>query len=289
MGSLALAAAGAVGGLGAGITEVGQQEQKKQMMQKESDLATARQETIARLQDKFQKENIQNEQQFSMKGAAAGRVFQEQQQTQKLTSEETRAKQHETEATGRANILANARRDVAGTNAAARTASAKQVPEFTHKTLNTQGSIDPVSHLPVPGRSYDVLNHKSGQGFVAVGDMYLPYEANATQFPDPKSIARAPADKLSLLADHPEKTMDFFQKYGYIPRNAIVAMQQQNKPNDPSLPKFLPPGTTAGAETPIGGPAEDQEDENAAEGASDPYGTQGLHPTTSPEDTQPAQ
>lgn len=262
MGTLAYAVGGGMTGLGHGLEEAGKQAHDEQMLEKQSSLAQDREEAIARLKDKFEKENIQGQQAFQRSGAQAAREFETGKQKTEIESKEKIAGAHETAATGREHEASQAKISVAGIRAAG---SRKTIPEFTHKSLTEQGSIGPPGPdgkpTILPGRSYDLLNHKSGQSFVSVGDMYLPYNAADTQFPDPKSVARAPADKLQLLAQNPDKMMDFFQKYHYIPRNAISAMQQQkDQSQTQGLPGFIPRGTTAGPETGIGGSQESVDD-----------------------------
>jgi hypothetical protein len=280
MGSLGYLMGGALAGLGKGMETVGAQAEKEQLVQKESDLATARDETHERLRNKLENERIANEQQFrhtetetaATRAATAAGVRQ--------TFEAGEHEKHEAAATGRTKITAGGHVRSAEINAAGHR---KPIPEFTSRTLNEQGSIGKDEHgnaIILPGRSYDLMKHRSGQGFVAVGDMYLPYDASQTQFPETKSIGRAPAPAIQALRARPEKMMDFFQKYHYIPRDAVSALQQQkDQQRDASLPSFIPKGTTAGPETGLGGaqesPGDDAAEANADDGGYANYGDAG--------------
>lgn len=267
MGSLAYAVGGGLAGLGEGLAKVGEQGFKEQNIKTENENAMARDTAHERLRDQFQKEDIANQQAFQTKSAetaatraatAAGvtREFESGEKTKERESKEGIAARHETGATAREQDASNKKLQAAEARAAG---ARKPVAEFTHKTLTKAGGMTQGpdgKYVQTNGASYDLLNHRSGQGFVAVGDMYLPYSASDAQFPDPGKVGRAPADKLALLAQHPEKMMDFFQKYGYIPRTAVSALQQQkDQQQDKSLPTWAK-GSTAGPETPLGAQAE---------------------------------
>lgn len=266
MGSIGYLMGGAMAGLGQGLEKVGAESEKEQQIQKEQDWRAAMDATHIRLQAAEEAKRQQSQQQFqhTETETAAGRnVAAAGAQRQFLTEQEAAkeaAAQKRVETTGKYRVQARL------VGAPPR----KPIPEFTHKTLTEQGSMgkDPTTGKPVilPGRSYDLLNHRSGQGFVAVGDMYLPYDASQTQFPASGSIGRAPAAAAQNVIAHPETMMDFFRAYHYIPRDAVTALQQQkDQQSDAGLPKFVPKGTTAGPETGLGGNAsgnqQDAEDE----------------------------
>ena len=303
MGSIALAAAGAIGGLGQGITAAGQLEEKKQLMQKENDMALARQETIARLQDRFQKENIQNEQQFQLKGAAASRGFETQKQATEIASKEGIAARHETEATKRTNITAASRVEARKVGAPA----AKEQKTWTPGHYQIGGGIDPVTKLPTASTTIPVMQHKDGRVFVQAGDKFMLYDATkGSQLPDVKSVRNADPKAVQDLSNDPEGTVpdgsetkaDAFQRaYGYLPASYFSAAQraEQQHSGGPAGPlgKNAPPGSTFHPGQPFGGgnaSGNTQDIEDDAEDArSDPnsYANTGDE-GPQPEDTMPA-
>jgi hypothetical protein len=283
MGSLAYAVGGGLAGAGKGLADVGEQGFKEQLLQKQNDLATAREEAMVRLRDKFEKENIENQQQFQTRAATAVAAKQEAIEKAKITSSEKEHTEHETHADTRADILAKSRVTAAGMHAAA---SRKPVPEFTYRTLTEQGSVDPKTGQLIPGRSYVQMAHKSGLQLVQVGGgvdpktgvpnggILLEHGANDTEFPNAAKVARAPAAAVTRLMTHPEEGMEFFGAYHYLPTEWMpkYQAQQQQQQQGPGLPKFAAPGTTAGASQSLGGETtagEDAEDNNAAEAGYD--------------------
>jgi hypothetical protein len=303
MGSLALAAWGAVGGAGKGIEAAGELEEKKQLMQKESDIAQARQETIARLQDKFEKENIANQQQFQLKGAAASRGFETQKQATEIASKEGIAARHETEATKRTNITAASRVEARKVGAPA----AKEQKTWTPGHYQIGGGIDPVTKMPTPQTTIPVMEHKDGRVFVQAGDKFMLYDATkGSQLPDVKSVRNADPKAVQDLTNDPEGTVpdgsetkaDAFQRaYGYLPSSYFSAaqraeQQQHGGPVGP-LGKNAPPGSKFVPGQPFGGgnasgntqdiedDAEDARNDNESYAQTGDEGPQ-------PEDTMPA-
>lgn len=305
MGSLALAAYGGVAGAGAGITEAGKVAEQKNMMQTQSDISQAREETITRLRDKFEKENIANQQQFQMKGAQAGRAFEEQKQATEIASKEKIAGEHETQSTGRAQISAHARIEARRVGAPAQ----KEQKTWTPGHYQIGGGIDPVTKMPTPQTTIPVMQHKDGRIFVQAGDKFLPYDATkGSQLPDVKGVRNADPKAVQDLTNDPNGTVpdgsetkaDAFQRaYGYLPSSYFSAAQRaegntQGAPGGP-LGKNAPPNSKFVPGTPFGGGGnasgntQDVADDAEDERGDDPYGTQGNTPSSSPEDTMPAQ
>lgn len=299
MGSLAYAAGGGLAGLGQGMAQVGREAHEEQMLQKQNDLATAREETMTRLRDSLEKENIQNQQAFQSKAAGATHQFELGKEQQRQEFETGKAKTHEEAATGRAEILAGARKYAADRSVDRAAAGKKPAAEWTRSNLSEQGSIGtgPDGKAAIlPGRSYSLLRHNpTGQGFVEVGDKLLPYDASATQFPDSKSVRNAPAADIADLMQHPERGMAFFRAYKYLPRDWMSKNAEMKQQGEGNLPKFVGKGATVTASNNFGGGGEpeptdheDAADEQTAEGPQDPYGQDGA-PTSQPSDNQPAQ
>jgi hypothetical protein len=313
MGSLALAAYGAGAGLGQGMTEVGQLEQKKQLMAKENELATNREATIARLRDSFEKENISNQQQFALKGAAAGREFElgqtkqkqefeSSQQKAKLASSEGVAARHEAGATARTERTAASRENVAKTRAAG---TQKETPTWSSGHYQVAGPTPESPPTTIPLRI-----HRDGRVFVQSGDKFMLYDASqGGQLPDVKGVRTAPTAATQDLVNNPmgtnkttgETNADAFQRaYGYLPSQYFSAIDRAQHPTGaPAGPlgKNAPPNSTWVQTS--GGPASnaqdaaddakaDAEDHDTEQEEADPYGRNGP-PTSSPEDTQPAQ
>jgi hypothetical protein len=303
MGSLALAAYGAVGGAGQGLTEAGKVEEEKQMEQTKSDIAQKREETIARLRDQFEKENIANQQQFQMKSAQAGRGFEEQKQKEEIGSKEKIAGAHETQATERAHISANARVEARRVG----TPAPKEQKTWTPGHYQIGGGIDPVTKMPTPQTTIPVMQHKDGRIFVQAGDKFLPYDATkGSQLPDVKGVRNADPKAVQDLTNDPNGTVpdgsetkaDAFQRaYGYLPASYFSAAQRAESaptggPGGP-LGKNAPPNSRFVPGTPFGGGnasgnAQDAQDDAEDNAGDDPYGREGP-PTSSPDDTAPAQ
>ena len=274
MGSLAMAAYGAIGGAGQGLQTVGKAEMSTQLEQKRNDMEQQRQEALERLRAA----NQATEQQT---GIAAQQAAQE--RSEKFTKEQTEAgyvhaggaaaatRAFETQQEASKEAAAQKRTETAGQyRVAARQAGnapKKETPEFTQRTLTEQGGEDPTTHQLVPGRSYTQLVHKSGLSLVQVngsvdpktgqpsGGLLLPHGANDTSFPDPKSVARPPVKATQNLMQHPESWQDYYQAYHQLPADWLPAYQAHQSQAAPQqgLPAFARPGTTVSASTPVGG------------------------------------
>jgi hypothetical protein len=311
VGSLAMAAYGAVGGIGQGLQTVGKAEMATQMEQKKSDVEQQRQEAFERLraaeEEKLQGTNISAQQAAQERSekftkeqteagyvhaggaAAATRAFEAEQKTADRAAAQKRA-----ETTGQYRVAARQ----AGAPAP------KQVPEFSYRTLTEQPSLDGKT----PGRSYVQITHRSGLQMVQVnggvdpktgqvdGGLLLPHGANDTSFPDPKSVARPPVNATQYLMDHPESWGDYYSKYHQLPADWLPkyqASKQNPQPQQQGLPAFARPGTTAGPSTPLGGNARSadeqdaQDDEEDAQNERDYANTGDAGPQAT--DTAPAQ
>ena len=274
MGSLAMAAYGAIGGAGQGLQTVGKAEMSTQLEQKRNDMEQQRQEALERLRAA----NQATEQQT---GIAAQQAAQE--RSEKFTKEQTEAgyvhaggaaaatRAFETQQEASKEAAAQKRTETAGQyRVAARQAGnapKKETPEFTQRTLTEQGGIDPVTHQPTAGRSYTQLVHKSGLSLVQVngsvdpktgqpsGGLLLPHGANDTSFPDPKNVYRPPVKATQNLMQHPESWQDYYQAYHQLPADWLPAYQAHQSQPAPQqgLPAFARPGTTGSAFTPVGG------------------------------------
>ncbi len=224
-----IATAGAVNGLGQGITETGQQEQKKDLATHMNELETARGEALERLHQsgqeelqgkgqEFEKEQTQTKLTAASKAAGATREFEHQENVAKEA-----AAQKRTETTGAARIGA------AKVTAESRV-SAKGPPTIWQpQKLNTSG-FDAQSHLPTTNQTMVNFNKVTGRSYMQVGDKYVPFDATKNAPVRPiASIARAKAedlqdilkDPLGTIPDGPNAGMqkiDAFEEHnGYIP------------------------------------------------------------------------
>lgn len=238
-----LAAAGAVGGLGQGLTQVGQQQQKVNLEEHLNDLQTKREETITRLQQQGQsqlEEQRAGHEEARTEKEIAGHSAVAHFERESVESEAAKGRQFSGEqgAAHRASQeKIGAAHDAARVAAAqAHTPAPKTVKEWTPRTMNLQGSFDPVSHAMIPGRSMNVMVHRDGSAWVQVGDKLLPYDASK---PDglsgpPESLARAPAPAVQALLNNPLGTVpgtntpmkdSFVGRYGYLPQSYLTTSQ----------------------------------------------------------------
>jgi len=245
-----LAAAGAVGGAGKGLADVGAAQQKMNLESKMSELTQKREEAITRLQGQQQsgleeqragheKERVGEE--IAGRSAVAHyetgekeseaekqRTFAGGENKAKLASEERRT--HET-ATSR----------VAAAKLHATASQKPPPPDWKDRTITYGGSIDPVSHLPVGQKQMGVKIHvPTGKMFVPLGDKLMPYDGskdNGLMF-DPKSIKRAPAQYTQDLLNDPNgftpsgnsKREVFLNKFHYLPGDYLQKAQQYGTP-----------------------------------------------------------
>jgi hypothetical protein len=291
MGSMGYLLGGALAGAGQGLQKVGEQAEKEQLVQKESDLATKREETIARLKDQFEKQNIQNQQEFQLRGAAAGREFEMGKEEREHTFQhgENVSKQ-ETELQGR-RISGDARVDAAAIGAYSR--SSKSTPDknnvWTSKAINAgpamkdDGTGKMVPDYAAPPRTVLGLV-KGGRAYNPQGDRLYAWDNDKMQnLRDPKSTNRAvaPGEVEDLLRDPLGKVPDgknaglqksdvFEAAHGYLPTSftdaALRAQSAQGGGNSstssgyklPSGRQFNPP--PGGVAPAAGAPGADNTD-----------------------------
>ena len=269
MGGNFLAAAGAVGGLGQGLEQVGQQGMKEQMAQKINDLQQKREEAIERLRGSEQEKLQGNQQQFEAgqtekkigaASAAAGatRTFEHEENTAKLTSAERRT-----------NRMASAKEYSARIGAESRTNAGNQ-KDFTWKvhTVQSPGVDKNGNPNPLLSKTTQVVESPSGASYIQAGDKLIKFDAT-TNAPsrDPASIARIPKEKImpvqaDLLNDPlgvvkagpnagMTKAEAFEQQFGYIPTQWMSRAQEAHKQGGSQSSKLSLP---AGMVTAVGGP-----------------------------------
>lgn len=276
-----LAAAGAVKGVGEGITEAGQQQAKTDLETKMNDLAQKREEAITRLQGsqeaarqqtgiEAQNKNVQQEIAGRAGVAAAGRAAAETQLGEKLKSEEKRT---ERTATSRENVA----------RIRATTAGAGKTPpkEWTPRSVTLQGSLgkdETGKTVMVPGRQMSIMAHRDGSQWVQVGDKLLPYDASKPEgytIPgggtDLAGLRRAPAQEIQKLLQNPLGTTpsgmpvkdSFVQRNGYLPSSYMQVAQAARD-------KAAPAGGGGGTGAPAPEPAEQETDEPDSSATTQP-------------------
>lgn len=237
-----LAAAGAVGGVGKGLAEVGEAQTKENLATKMNGLQQAREEAITRLQ---------GQQQSGLEEQRAGhekeRVGEEIAGRSAVAHYEVGEKEAEAEKGRTQATSENAKKqasqekiahghDVARVSAVqARVPAGKNPPkEWTPRTLNLQGTV--INGQIVPGRGVNVMTHRDGSSWVQVGDKLLPYDGSASDGlgVKPESLARAPAGAIQALVTNPLGSTpsgmplkdSFANRYHYLPLQYMNAAQQ---------------------------------------------------------------
>lgn len=246
-----LAAAGAVKGLGEGLTEGGEIEAKKQMMEKQNELETNRATMLQKMQQEFQsgeagKQRTFQEQQTEKEIAGRSGVahFQQEQENARAglerASKEKVAGAHEEAATERAGIMASSRLG----SAALRTGGGgtKDKPDFTISHI--QVAPRDANGKPVIGAAPEthlVAVHKSGNQYMQVGGTVDPqtgmpvggkmvlFDAQRNQPVDLSTRPRPNAGAVSDLIQNPNEdhAMAFQQRYGYLPSEYFGAAHEQ--------------------------------------------------------------
>lgn len=272
-----LAIAGGIRGVGEGMTEAGVQANKVDLETKKNELQQAREEAITRLQgtqasglEEQRAEHQEKDVKMEVAGRAGVAQFEAGQKSSEAAKQREFTGTQNTQHQGSQEKIA-AGHDAARVQAAAEHASANKAPpkDWSFRNVTTQGSIDPVSHLPTPGRSYIVLQHRDGRQFVQTGDKFLPYDASSDKVTDSASVRRAPAGAISDLSQDPNgttpggnpKTEVFLQRYGYLPMSwyaaagrakdqATAAAQQSHGFGPGAVPK----GSSVSPGQPLGGP-----------------------------------
>lgn len=240
-----LAAAGALNGLGQGMTQVGEAQQKENLASKMSQLETTRQEAITRLQGaqgmqleearsghedtRVEKEikgrsDVAHYETEEKEGESAKqRSFTGEQNTAKFGSEEKRTKMN-----------ADSRIEAARLRAGAVGAGKNPPKEWQAKTVNLQGSFDPTSHALIPGRGLSIMTHRDGSQWIQTGDKLVPYDASAPEgHGDMSALRRAPAGAVQALIKDPlgnapsglSKKDSFVKQFGYLPLPYLHASQ----------------------------------------------------------------
>ena len=202
-----LAAAGAVQGLGQGITEVGQQEQKKQMLQKESDIAQAREETLLRLRDTYEKQNLQTQHGWSQQAAGATREFEMGQEQRKFAHEDTNLAITEAGKNKRNTSTVEGRTDVAVIRSGAPGAKGKEGGEWMPRNVNIgQPKNEDGSYnlTAAPVQAAGVFNKRTGKMYNLQGDRAYAWDNDKMQnLREPNSTNRAvqPGEMEDLMRD----------------------------------------------------------------------------------------
>lgn len=240
-----LAAAGAVGGLGQGMVQVGEQQQKENLATKMSALEQTRQEAITRLQGaqgmqleeaRSGHEDVRTEKEIKGRSDVAhyetGEKEAEAEKTRGFTDVQNKAKFGSEEK--RTKMNADSRVEAAKLRADASRSGKNPPKEWTPKTVNLQGSFDPTSHALVPGRGMSIMTHRDGSQWIQAGDKLLPYDATQPEgHGDVSGIRRAPAGAVQALIQDPlgqapsglSKKDSFVKQYGYLPTPYLQASQ----------------------------------------------------------------
>jgi hypothetical protein len=292
-----LAAAGAVGGFGQGVVEAGEQAQKEQLLQKQNDLATARDATLQRLRA-AEEEKLQGSQQTFQHG--------EKQTEYGVMAKSAAAHADLLKEIANANIQgrhADVSSLVAGrisvqdskNRGAAAVADKRAAPQSEYKpgkaTLNSPG-VDAFKK-PIPGKEMDVQIHHDGSKWVQgpAGNLF-PFDPSKPGGYDPTPRGRPSAQDTSALLQNPlgtlpsgTSTRDYFvSKFGSLPpaylgaANAARTNMNATRASQPQTPS-----ANTNEED-----QDERDDDNVALGG-DPYGTKGNVPSSSPEDNEPAQ
>lgn len=234
-----LATAGAIGGLGQGITQVGEAQQKTNLAQKMNDMQQTREEAITRLQGQQQSqleeqraghEEQRTEKEIAGHSAVAqferGSVEKEAEAQRSFGHTENQAKFASEEK--RTQITADSRVAAAKTRA---TASQKPPKGWTPKNVTLQGTVS--NGTIIPGKQMQVMTHPDGSAYVQVGDRLIPYNGAATDGlgMDPASLRRAPAKEVQTLLQSPTAVLrsgmsakdSFVKRNGYLPGGFMAA------------------------------------------------------------------
>jgi hypothetical protein len=241
-----LAAAGAAQGLGQGIAEVGQQQQKVDLETKMQQLTKDRETAL---------EDMRNQHQTALQ--ASSQTFQAGQEQTRIGAASAAAKasrEHESEeeAKNRASREKMNQNTVAGRVEAARlhaesSGAGKGDPKvWESKTLKST-SFDEKNHLPTTGETPYIHNNHTGQDYLQVNDKWIPMDARTgkpfwdydhLRRPDPAHLQALMQDPLGSApagtANAGLSNAQIFQNtYGYLPSawgaaaHAQVAAQPQ--------------------------------------------------------------
>lgn len=235
-----LAAAGAVGGAGQGLAEVGKEQMKADLASKMNDLQQKREEAITRLQ---------GQQQSGLEEQRAGhekeRVGEEIAGKSAVAQFERGSIEHEAGlqrefAGGEGEKNRASRESIAAGHDVSRVASAKahapavKPPKgWAPKNVTLQGNV--VNGQIIPGKQMQVMGHPDGSAYVQVGDRLIPYNgASPDGMPQgfqPESLRRAPAKEVQTLLQNPTAVLpsgmtardSFVKRNGYLPTSFMAA------------------------------------------------------------------
>lgn len=268
-----LAAAGALGGVGQGLTAAGQQQQKLDLETHMNDLATKREETLERLRAGTQKELQAQQQAFEQArqergigaaSAAAGatRTFEAAQETKKEA-----AAQKRTETAGQYRVQAR--------EAGVKPSAAPRI--WDPAKLNTT-TFDPKSHMPMNSQVTLMTNRFTGGQFVQTPQGMVRANSKGEPMFGPESFKRNKAadvqgamkdlysDPLGVVPEgQPRagmpKVSAFEEAYGYIPNGwSQLAASKANPQQHPQLFQ---------AQSPQGGNTDEGAADNAAQADED--------------------
>jgi hypothetical protein len=275
-----LSTAGALGGIGQGITEAGQQAQKMSMAERINDLQQAREEAIERLrggeQEKLQAkgqefEKGQTEAKIGAASRAAGST-REFEHTENVAKEA--AAQKRTETTGEYRVQA---RQVGVAD--------KGPGKIWIPSKLSQGGFDPASKLPTTKQLQLMNNSLSGAAYVQQPAGWVRALSDGTPKYRPEQLRRAQPEEVQQLLAHPMDVVPeghansgmsyadaFEQAHGYLPEQwsgaaerADAAAKQSGKKLGISIPSYQPGKSDNSDDGPADNAAQSQADtDNAA-------------------------
>lgn len=224
MGSLGFALGGALAGGGAGIAAVGQEMTQARIQQKLMEMREQYQTSLQTRGFQHQEEMMGKEHEFQLAGAKAGREFQQEELTRRLTSEEKRATEQ------RATQIRTAEIRKEGLLGAAqiRTGGAANKPVKPSSEWSVKNIPFPNASDPLQSHTATIMTHKSGLQLGQLKDgRWVPFTGDVGNMPDPTSIARAPAGDVKLLLQHPEQSQQFLAHWKYLPPEWQAAEAQR--------------------------------------------------------------
>lgn len=308
MGSLTLALAGGIGGAGAGITEVAQQAQKQQLLERESDLAAARDATHERLRANLEAQNQQatdvrretyetgakqKEYEVMQKSAAAHAEFAK---TLKTLEIQGRHQDIADLVAGRVTVQ-QLKNQQAAANAAGKPANSLFK---SGGMLTLPGGKDKLGSQ-LPSKKLPMILGPGGVRLVKVPGSDDPDDPNAAKYaplgangelPSVTGLSRAPQADIQDASDNPDRVGAFFNKYGFVTQGHVANGLRPAPQSSPGMPRGLPKGSTytppPDTNTSAAGSSANNDSQDALDERDDNYalgGDRGLQP----EDFQPAQ
>jgi hypothetical protein len=249
-----LAAAGAVKGLGEGITTAGQVGVEQQRMEKQNQMALDREKTIQQLQQTFQASEAEKGRGFQkeqtereISGRSAVAKFEQGQKNERmkeeLASREKVAKGAQTGANYRAEVGASGRIGAAGVRAGAGAGKGDK-PDFMIHTVQIVPKDANGRAIPAAApETHLVAIHKSGQQYMQVGGSVDPtsgmptggkmvlFDAKTNQPTDLSKFPRPNAGAVSDLINNPDQghAAAFQQRYGWLPSEYFGAVHEKEQ------------------------------------------------------------